>query len=392
MESIHRAETRPNSASTLDGKRVPVSRDLNIPWSSPDISDEERRAIDRVLDSGWLGMGPKTKEFEDGICGYTGARGAVLVNNGTSALMAAYLANGIGPGDVVLVPTYTFVATVSALLAIGAKPVLVDCDPTTLNVDPAAVEQVAKLHPDAKALVFVDLAGQPCDIDGLRDVASRHSLALIEDAAESFGAGYKDRTVGNFDHTTVFSFHIAKQLTTVEGGAIVTNNREVASRCRLIRSHGEGPEKYIHVAHGLNLRPTDIQAAIGVVQLGKMERFLALRQRLAQAYRIGLGEWLEFQRRPDYVTRPSFMLFVAFGHDSRQRDGLNSWLNYHGIDTRLPFPPVHAQPFYVAKFGREALPGAELAFSRVISLPIGNAISESQVGKVVECAREFFER
>jgi perosamine synthetase len=392
MESVPSAESRRTPSSLSRRSSTPVKGDENIPWSSPDISEEERRAINRVLDSGWLGMGPITKEFEAGICGYVGTSSAIFVNNGTSALMAAYLANGIGPGDAVLVPTYTFVATVSALLAIGARPILVDCDPTTLNVDPKAVEQLATEHPEAKALVFVDLAGQPCDIDALREIAKRHSLALIEDAAESFGAGYRNKSVGDFDHTTVFSFHIAKQLTTIEGGAIVTNDREVAEKVRLIRSHGEGPDKYIHVAHGLNFRPTDIQAAIGLVQLGKMEKFLALRQRLAQAYRVGLGEWLEFQRRPDFVSRPTYMLFVAFCHDASHRDGLNSWLNYHGIDTRIPFPPVHTQPFYEDRFGKSSMPGSELAFSRVISLPIGNAITEAQVGHVVDCARQFFER
>jgi len=343
-----------------------------------------------VLDSGWLGMGPKTKEFEAGLCAYTGAAESVFVNNGTSALITAYLAHGIGPGDVVLVPTYTFVATVSALLAIGATPVLLDCDPTTLNVDPDAVDRAATLHPEAKALVFVDIAGQPCDIDRLREVASKHSLVLIEDAAEAFGAVYRGKTVGNYDHTTVFSFHIAKQLTTVEGGAVLTNDAQVAARCRLIRSHGEGPQKYIHVAHGLNFRPTDIQAAIGVVQLSKVSQFLDLRQRLARLYHQGLERWLDFQRTPEYVTRPTWMLFVAFCHDVHQRDAFNSWLNSHGIDTRLPFPPVHAQPFYVAGHGTQSFPGADRAYSRVISLPIGNGISEVQVEAVVESARTFF--
>ncbi|MGA8302774.1 MAG: DegT/DnrJ/EryC1/StrS family aminotransferase [Thermoplasmata archaeon] len=361
-----------------------------MPWSTPDLSDEELRAVEQVLKSGWLGMGPRTKEFEQGLCEYVGAKEAVVVNNGTSALLTALLATGIGPGDQVLAPTYTFVATVNAILALGAEPVLLDCDPETLNVTPETMEAAIQNHPKAKALVAVDVAGQPCDIDSLVEVSHRHGLPLIEDAAEAFGARYRGKAVGGYGHTTVFSFHIAKQMTTVEGGAVVTNDPEVASRCRLIRNHGEGPEKYVHVALGLNFRPTDIQSAIGIVQLRKVDRYLRLRREIADRYRDSLPRTLRFQKVPEYASHPAWMIFLAFCRDRAERDDYVRWLNSRGIDTRIPWPPVHCQPYYVSRFGPSIYPAADAAYARVISLPIGNGMSMEQIHDVIECSAAFF--
>ncbi|MGI0130132.1 MAG: DegT/DnrJ/EryC1/StrS family aminotransferase, partial [Thermoplasmata archaeon] len=358
----------------------------------PDLTTDEHRAVAEVLDSGWLGMGPRTKEFERGISGFTGARESVVVNNGTSALLTALLANGIGPGDEVLAPTYTFVATINSILALGARPVLLDCDPETLNITPEIVESALRDHDRAKALIFVDVAGQPCDIDPLVELAARRSLHLVEDAAEAFGAQYRERAVGSGDHATVFSFHIAKQVTTVEGGAVVTNDPDLAARCRLVRNHGEGPEKYVHVALGLNFRPTDIQSAIGVVQLRRAEGFLQLRAEIARRYRESLSQYLQFQSVPEYVSRPTWMIFLALCRDGAERDGYLRWLKSHGIDTRVPWPPVHSQPYYVGRFGPSALPAAEAAYSRVLSLPIGNGMSLEQIRDVVDCSVSYFER
>jgi perosamine synthetase len=365
---------------------------VGVPWSQPDLTEEEHRAVAAVLESGWLGMGPKTKEFERGICEYTGAHEAVVVNNGTAALVTALLANGIRAGDEVLAPTYTFAATVNSILAVGARPVLLDCDPRTLNVTPEIVETELRDHPDAKALMFVDVAGQPCDLDALAELARRRSLILVEDAAEAFGAGYRGRKVGGADHTTIFSFHIAKQMTTVEGGAVVTNDREVAARARLIRSHGEGTEKYVHVAFGLNFRPTDLLAAIGVVQLRKVERYLKLRGELARRYRDYLAPYLQFQEVPEFVSQPTWMIFLALCRDTEERDAYVRWLATHGIDTRIPWPPVHAQPYYVREFGASIFPSADRTYARVVSLPMGNGLSPDQVQAVIDCSLTFFQQ
>jgi len=381
------ASALPNSAE----RSAPRPR-IGVPWSEPDLSTEERRAVEAVLESGWLGMGPRTKEFERGLCEFTGAHEAIAVNNGTAALVTALLAHGIRPGDEVLVPTYTFVATVNSVLAVGAKPVLLDCDPRTLNITPEIVESELRDHPNAKALLFVDVAGQPCDLDALAELARARSLLLIEDAAEAFGAGYRGRRVGGFDHTTVFSFHIAKQMTTVEGGAVVSSDRELAARARLIRSHGEGSEKYVHVAFGLNFRPTDLLSAIGTVQLRKVERYLATRGAHARRYREFLAPYLRFQEVPDFVSQPTWMIFMALCREREERDAYVRWLSAHGVDTRIPWPPVHAQPYYAREFGPSIFPAADRTYPRVLALPMGNGLTADQVQAVIDCSLDFFQQ
>ena len=360
-------------------------------WSVPDIGDDEKKAVLETLDTGWLGMGPKTKQFEKELCEYTGAKHSVVVNNGTSALLTALMSMGIGPGDEVLVPTYTFVATASSVIALGAKPVLVDCDPTTFNIGPKEVEAALARHPKVKALIFVDVAGLPCDIDALRALAAKHKLPLLEDAAEAFAGEYRKTRLGNYDHVTIFSFHIAKQVTTVEGGAIQTNRDDLVERMRLVRSHGEGKEKYVHVELGLNFRPTDIQSAIGIAQLRKADHYIQLRDRIARLYMRELAGHLTFQAVPDYATRPTWMIFMVLAKNKDERDRFNQYLNSHGVDTRIPWPPIHRQPYFVARFGEVNCPVADATFDRALSLPIGNAMTEDDVRYVIGVARGFFE-
>lgn len=363
-----------------------------IPWSVPDISDDEKKAVSEVMESGWLGMGPKTKQFENDICTYTRSKNAIVVNNGTSALITALLANGVQPGDEILVPTYTFIATINSVISIGAKPVLVDCDPKTFNVSPDTINSTLRSHPNAKGLIFVDVAGMPADIDAIQDIARQRNLILIEDAAESFGAGYKNKIVGAYDHTTIFSFHIAKQMTMIEGGAIVTGDAQIAERCRLIRSHGEGKEKYIHIDIGLNFRPTDIQSAIGLIQLKKVQKYLSLREKIANKYISALGDFIDFQYVPDYVKRHPWMLFMALAKDAAERDSLNSFINSKGVDTRIPWPPAHVQPYHKRRLGIINCPNADQVYNRVLSLPIGNAISEEQIEYVITAVKAFYRK
>ena len=359
-------------------------------WSVPDIGEDERQAVLDTLATGWLGMGPKTKEFEAALSKYTGAKHSIVVNNGTSALTTALLALGIAPGDEVLIPTYTFVATASSAIALGAKPVLVDCDPETFNVGPKEIEAALAGHPKAKALLFVDVAGLPCDIDAIRAVAAKHHLLLLEDAAEAFAGAYRTTRLGNFDHLTIFSFHIAKQVTTVEGGAIQTNRDDIVDRLRLVRSHGEGKEKYVHVELGLNFRPTDIQSAIGLAQLKKADHYIELRDRIAKRYMHALGDHLTFQRVPPYATRPTWMILMVLAASKAERDALNAHLNQHGVDTRIPWPPIHRQPYFRARFGAVDCPVADRTFDRALSLPIGNAMTEEDVDYVIETVRAYY--
>jgi len=359
-------------------------------WSVPDIGEDEKKAVLDTLATGWLGMGPKTKQFEAELSRYTGAKHSVVVNNGTSALTTALLTLGIGPGDEVLVPTYTFVATASSVLALGAKAILVDCDPTTFNIGPKEIEAALAHHPKAKALIFVDVAGLPCDLEAIRAIAHQRKLILLEDAAEAFGGEYKGTKLGNFDHVTIFSFHIAKQVTTVEGGAIQTNRDDIVEKLRLVRSHGEGKEKYVHVELGLNFRPTDIQSAIGSAQLAKAEHYLDLRGRIAKRYMDALGDHLTFQHLPAYATRPTWMIFMVLAKDKAERDRFNHYLNEHGVDTRIPWPPINRQPYFRARFGDVPCPVADRTFDRALSLPIGNAMTDDDVDYVIATAKAFF--
>jgi perosamine synthetase len=361
-----------------------------IPWSVPDISFDEEKAISETVVSKWLGMGPKTRELEKNISEYVGVQNTVVVNNGTSALIAALIANDVKPGDKVLVPTYTFIATINSILAIGATPVLVDCDPRTFNVTVDNIMPVFENNKDASCLIFVDVAGLPADIDSIREFSNQNNIKLIEDAAEAFGARYKEKILGNYVHTTIFSFHIAKQMTMIEGGAVVTNNPHVADRARLIRNHGEGKEKYVHTDFGLNLRPTDLQSAVGIVQLRKVEDYMNLRKRIADLYISDLSEDLDFQFVPNYVRRHPWMLFMCLLKNKRVRDNLNSFLNRRGIDTRIPWPPANLQPYHRTRLGDIKCPNAEAVYERVLSLPIGNAVSEPQAYRVIEVVNEFF--
>lgn len=363
-----------------------------IPWSTPDISIDEENAVSEVMASKWLGMGPKTHQLEQNICSFVKVQNSIVVNNGTSALIAALIANDIKPGDKVLVPTYTFIATVNSVLAIGARPILVDCDPRTFNVSISSLQEAFDQHRDASCLVFVDVAGLPADVDLMRDFSHKNNLKLIEDAAEAFGAKYKDKMLGNFDHTTIYSFHIAKQMTTIEGGAVVTNSRQIAEKIRMIRSHGEGKEKYVHTEFGLNLRPTDLQSAIGIAQLKKVEEYIEKRKRIAELYMSELSQQLEFQLVPSYVVRHPWMLFMCLVKEKSLRDKLNAFLNERGIDTRIPWPPANLQPYHKARLGDVRCPNAEAVYNRVLSIPIGNAITESQARKVIQVVKDFFGR
>jgi perosamine synthetase len=389
-------ESNVHAVPTVRPATVPVAApatatERKVFWSVPDVGLDERTAVLETLDSGWLGMGPRTKAFEKDLCAYTGAKHSIVVNNGTSALLTALMAYGLKPGDEVLVPTYTFVATASSVIALGGIPVLVDCDPATFNIGPKEIEAALARHPKAKMLIFVDVAGLPCDIDAIRAIAQKHHLLLLEDAAEAFAGVYRSTKLGNFDHLTIFSFHIAKQVTTVEGGAIQTNRDDLVDKMRLVRSHGEGKEKYVHVELGLNFRPTDIQSAIGIAQLRKADHFLDLRNRIAKLYMRELGDWLTFQAVPDYAPRPTWMIFMVLAHDKAERDRFNQYLNTHGVDTRIPWPPIHRQPYFQARFGPVECPVADATFDRALSLPIGNAMTEDDVHYVIDVARAFFE-
>jgi perosamine synthetase len=337
-----------------------------------------------------MSQGKVTEEFERKLAEYSGARYAIVVNNGSSALLCALMAHGAKPGDRILVPDYTHVATANVPELLGCEVSLVDIDASTFNVDYDILEKtVRKQRP--KFVVAVDVAGLPNDVDVLSGLANKYGFTMIEDAAESIGGEYNHRKIGSLECTAVVSFHAAKQLTTIEGGAVLTHDSQVALRCRLIRNHGEAPgQKYVSRTVGMNLRTTDLQSAIGLVQLTKLESYLSRRNRIASHYRERLADSFNFQLIPKYVTRHAYMMFIAVARSRRVRDSLEKYLESRGIETRKPWPPLHRQPQFKAadvKYQKSTS-----LYERSISLPLFNGMQDSDVEKVISDVLSFESR
>lgn len=350
-----------------------------ISWASPSIGDAEHNAAIKTIKSNWMTQGRVTELLENKISNYLGIKHTVVVNNGTSALICALLANGIKPGDEVIVPTFTFVATVNAILSIGARPILVDSDPKTFNTTTDLVK--CHITKKTKAIIPVDVCGMPVDIKAFQELSAKNDIVLIEDAAEGLGAEYEQKKIGSFSHTAIFSFHMAKIITAVEGGCIVTNDDVVAQKAKLIRSHGSA-KPYDSVMFGLNLRISDIHASIAFVQMKKINKFIKHRQTIASIYRESLRN-CEFQTIPDYVSLHPYMLFAILTQ-KKKRDYLNNYLNKNLIETRVCWPPVHKQKFHSNLFKNAKFNGAEEIFSRIINLPMGNGLTEQDASRVVD--------
>lgn len=355
-----------------------------IQWAPPSFEKAEIESVSRVLKSKWLTQGKITDEFEKKISQYVGVKHCVMVNNGTSALICSLLSHNIKPGDEVIVPTFTFVATVNAILSVGAKPVLVDSDLGTFNTTPEIIKPY--ITKKTKAILPVDVSGMSIDIDQFREFANKNNLILIEDAAEGIGAEYKHKKVGTFGHSTIFSFHMAKVITSVEGGCIVTNDKNIAEKLRLIRSHGS-KVPYDSKSFGLNFRISDLHSAIGLAQIKKIKKFLKHRNLIAKIYREEIKN-CDFQHIPDYVTLHPYMLFAILVN-SKKRNKLNSYLNQNGVETRICWPPVHMQQYHSKIFKTGKIKNAEEIYSRIINLPMGNGLDLSEamrVSKVMKSA------
>lgn len=330
-----------------------------------------------------------TEQFERKLARYSNAKHAVAVNNGSSALMCALMAQGAMCGDLVLVPDYTHVATANVPKLLGCRVSLVDIDPRTFNIDYQSLERTLG-DERPKFVVVVDVAGLPNDMDILRELSQKYEFTLIEDAAESIGAEYKGRRVGSLGCTATLSFHAAKQLTTIEGGAILTDKAGVAQRCRLVRNHGEPPNrKYFSETLGMNFRTTDIQSALGLVQLGKLDDQISRRNQIVLCYRKELCEWFTFQVVPSFATRHAHMMFVALTRSRKLRDNLKAHLQKARIETRTPWPPLHTQPNF--RTSDVHFPNSSMLYERSISLPLFNGMHESEVERVVSEVRSFMQ-
>jgi len=398
---------------------------MNIPLARPDITEKEIEAVVAVLRTPHLALGPKLKEFENAIAEYSGVRYAVAVNSGTSALHLIIRALGIGAGDEVITTPFSFISSSNCILFERAKPVFVDIEPKTLNIDPERIEEA--ITPKTKAILAVDVFGHPADWDRLQEIAENHGLKLIEDSAEALGAEYNShesrvkgreskvqspefrvqspksetqenparsgwKKAGSFGNAGVFAFYPNKQITTGEGGMVLTDDEEIAKLCRSLRNQGrsEGDEWLAHERLGYNYRMSDINCALGIAQLARINEILEKRERVAQMYNERLKDIDEVAIpyvSPDVkIGWFVYVIRLSDQYTREDRDQILQKLKQKGIGCGNYFQPIHLQPFYREMFGYKEgdFPITEHIASRAIALPFYNNLTEGEVDYVVE--------
>ncbi|MGD9546738.1 MAG: UDP-4-amino-4,6-dideoxy-N-acetyl-beta-L-altrosamine transaminase [Candidatus Krumholzibacteriia bacterium] len=384
-----------------------MTRDL--PYGRQTLGPEEEDLVREVLRSDWLTQGPRVPDFERDLAAVCGAPCAVAVNNGTSALYLACRAAGLQPGDLFLTTPVTFAATANAGLLCGAEPVFADVDPETGNLDIGAVAAALETHPRIKAILPVHLGGRICDLEALDELAGRHEAVVIEDACHALGGAWPARDgkvhpVGSCARSlmTCFSFHPVKTITTGEGGAITTCDPELDEKLRMLRTHGitrdprllhenHGPWYYEMHDLGINARLTDIQAAVGIVQLRRLETWRRRRRELVQRYDSGLAAVPEVavQRRPRGEDLTCWHLMII---RAPRRDDLFAHLGAAGIRAQVHYLPLHLHPYYRERFGFAAgdFPGAEAYYAQALSLPLFPAMTDGDCDRVIEAVADFF--
>jgi len=392
----------PKQVQLQTPKLIPFQTPKLIPFHRPLIEEEDIQAVVEVLKEGWITSGPKVHEFELAFADSVGARNAVAVNSCTAGLHIALDAVGIRPADEVLVPTLTFTATAEVVAYFRAKPVLCDSEPGTFNLDPLKLESAITSR--TRAVIPVHFGGQSCEMDTIAKIASTYNLTVVEDAAHAFPAKYKGRNVGTLSWLTAFSFYATKTITTGEGGMVTTDDDAVAQRMRVMSLHGmnhdawkrysgTGSWRYEVVAAGFKYNMTDIQAALGLAQLGKAERMRLRRKELAARYSRGLRDCVAYQTLevvPDVEHAwHLFVILIDPEYFSINRDQLIDELKSLGVGTAVHFIPLHRHPYYRDKWGYrpEQFPVAEWYFERCISLPLYPGLSDEETDLIVEHLR-----
>jgi dTDP-4-amino-4,6-dideoxygalactose transaminase len=377
-----------------------------IPFARPDIGDAEIAAVVEALRSGWVTTGPKTRQFETEFTAFLGGGvESLAVNSATAGLHLALEALGIGPGDEVIAPSMTFTATVEVVRYLGADPVVVDIDPRTMNIDPAAVR--AAITPRTKVIMPVHYGGLACRMDEILAIAREHGLRVVEDAAHALPTTWQGALVGRLpSDITVFSFYANKTMTTGEGGMVVTANPELAARMRVMRLHGINRDAfdrfvsrtpawyYEVVAPGFKYNLTDIASALGIEQLKRLPAFLARRQRLAARYMEALGS-LPVILPADAPAGDThawhlYVLRLADGAPL-SRDALIQGLSDRGIGTSVHYVPLHRQPYWRDRYRLvpEHFPQAEAAYDRMVSLPLFTAMTDAEQERIIEALTEL---
>ena len=361
---------------------------MTIHLSRPDITEREIQAVCEVLRGPNLSLGPKVAQFEQAFAQYIGRRRAVAVNSGTSGLFLCASAMGLGPGDEVVTTSFTFVASTTSIMMTGAKPVFVDIDPVSLNIDPAKIE--AAITGRTKAILPVEVFGNPAGFERVCEVAREHSLPVLEDSCEALGSALNGKKAGTFGAMSVFGFYPNKQITTGEGGMILTDDEALADACVSLRNQGRGKNSgwLAHERLGYNYRLSDINCALGLVQLSRLDEIKAKRRQAAQWYRQMLAD----EQRLIVPAGPKdcelswfvFVVRLAEGFTRQQRDRILQRMASEGIEAGNYFPPVHLMPFIARQFGCRPgdLPITESVSERTIALPFHNHLTEDNVATV----------
>ncbi len=376
-------------------------RESFLPFSPPCLDDDEVREVTECLRSGWLTTGPKCREFERNFAERLQSPAALALNSCTAALHTALAVLGIGPGDEVITSTFTFVSTVSVIEHVGARPILVDVEPDTLNLDPARV--AAAITPRTRAIIPVHYAGHPCDMAALRRLAADHGLTLIEDAAHALPARYGDQWIGQGDNPCCFSFYATKNLATGEGG-MLTGSPDFIDRARVVSLHGMNRDAwkrydkggswfYEVVMPGFKYNLPDILAAIGLAQLRKLDRMQARRREVVAAYREGLaGLPLDLPAERPGIEHAwhLFPVRLRTAETAVTRNQLIERLTAQNIGTSVHFIPVHMHPYYREKYGWQEgdFPVARGVFERVVSLPMNAQMSDGDVADILRAAQD----
>jgi perosamine synthetase len=368
---------------------------MRIPLSAPDITESDIAAVTAVLRTPRLSLGPKLEEFEQSLARYIGTSHAVAVNSGTSGLHLCIRALGISEGDEVIVPSFAFIAVANALRYERATPVFVDIDPQTLNLDPNRIEEA--ITPKTRAIILVHTFGSPAALSEILEIARRHHLFVIEDACEAIGAEYDGRKVGSFGDVGIFGFYPNKQITTGEGGAFVTNNAKVAALVSKLRNQGrsDSNEWLQHDELGFNYRISELNCALGLEQLKRIEAIIGRRETIARGYHQRLQNHSQLELPAVELPRRRISWFVYVirlreGFAALHRDHLYRQLTARGIGCGRYFAPIHLQPVYRSLHGRRMkLPVTESQAARTLALPFFNRITEEQRNEVCNTLAEL---
>lgn len=372
-----------------------------IPYGHQRIDAEDIKEVAKVLKSDWITQGPKVEKFEEAVAKYCGVKYAVAVSSGTAALHAAYAVAGIKPGDEVITTPLTFAATANAVVYCGGKPVFVDVQEDTRNIDPKNIEN--KITNKTKAIAPVDLGGHPCDLNKIKKIAERQELLTIEDAAHALGSEYKGKKVGQLSDMAILSFHPVKHITTGEGGMILTNSKDFYEKLKVFRNHGmvKNPKKggwYYEIEKpGYNYRLTDIQCALGLSQLKKIRKFIKERRKIVAKYNKkfnGIKE-IMLPRERSYVKSAWHIYPIQLNLEKLRvsRKKIFEEMRKEGLGVQVHYIPLHLQPFYKKNFGYKKgdFPIAERYYERAITLPLFPRMTSEEVNRVIQVVKKVID-